>query len=129
MQEGNLMKLLSLIQTLWNTCLGFCLGKSYVEKKRFKQQVKQLQQWQRNRYKSSTDVSNALKKGKFIIILALVTTLGGCSTTTAFCPPLVAYTQEEQLELNQKLEQYQDEVLDRYILDYGNLREKIRYCQ
>lgn len=129
MQDGNLTKLLGLIQTLWNTCLGFCLGKSYAEKKRFKQQVKQLQQWQRNRYKSSIDVSNALKKGKFIIILALLVSMGGCGTTTAICPPLVAYTQEEQLELNQKLEQYQDELLNRYILDYGNLREKIRYCQ
>lgn len=122
--HGNLLQI---IQSLLTNVLAFCLGKSYAEKRRLQRQAKQLQQWRQNQYKSFTDVSKALRKGKFIVLLCLWA-VGGCATSTIVCPELVEYTIEEQLELDRQLMQSASPLLKRYITDYANLRFKLRQC-
>ena len=45
------------------------------------------------------------------------------------CPDLVHYTIEEQRELEKSLKEINKLIINRYIIDYGNLRDKIRSCE
>lgn len=45
------------------------------------------------------------------------------------CPDLVHYTIEEQQELENTLKEINKPIINRYIIDYGNLRDKIRSCK
>lgn len=45
------------------------------------------------------------------------------------CPDLVHYTIEEQQELEKTLEEINKPIINRYIIDYGNLRDKIKYIK
>ena len=44
------------------------------------------------------------------------------------CPDLVHYTIEEQRELEKTLKEVDKAIINKYIIDYGNLRDKIRSC-
>lgn len=44
------------------------------------------------------------------------------------CPDIVSYTQEEQKELLNILQKENNEILNKFILDYYNLREDVRIC-
>ena len=44
------------------------------------------------------------------------------------CPDIVHYTIEEQRELEKTLKEINKPIVNRFIIDYGNLREKIRRC-
>lgn len=64
---------------------------------------------------------------RFLLLSSLFLT--GCiSRTLLVCPPIVEYTTEEQTKILEIIERIEEPVLDRFIIDYGNLREKIRQC-
>lgn len=44
------------------------------------------------------------------------------------CPDLVHYTIEEQQELKNTLTNINKPIVNRFIIDYGNLRDKIGRC-
>ena len=44
------------------------------------------------------------------------------------CPDIVHYTIEEQRELKKTLKEVDKAIINKYIIDYGNLREKIKRC-
>ena len=44
------------------------------------------------------------------------------------CPDLVHYTIEEQRELEKTLKEINKPIVNRFIIDYGNLRDKIGKC-
>lgn len=44
------------------------------------------------------------------------------------CPDLVHYTIEEQRELRNILKDINKPIVNRFIIDYGNLRDKIERC-
>ena len=44
------------------------------------------------------------------------------------CPPLVSYSAEEQKEVDRVRKQVNNITLDKFLIDYGNLRENIRIC-
>lgn len=123
------LDIFALLRQLFTGVLAFLLGKNYAEKRQFKRQHKLLQQWRKNKYKSLREVGDSLRKGKFVILLGLWWLVGCTSVPLTVCPPLVEYTSEEQLQLAQLLEQSRDELLKRYIFDYGNLRAKLQQCQ
>ena len=45
------------------------------------------------------------------------------------CPDIVHYTIEEQKELEKTLKEVDKAIINKYIIDYGNLRDKIRSCK
>ena len=45
------------------------------------------------------------------------------------CPDLMHYTIEEQRELENVLKEINKPIINKYIIDYGNLRDKIRSCK
>ena len=45
------------------------------------------------------------------------------------CPDLVHYTIEEQQELRNILKDINKPIVNRFIIDYGNLRDKIKRCK
>ncbi len=42
------------------------------------------------------------------------------------CPDLMHYTIEEQRELEKTLKEINKPIINKYIIDYGNLRDKIK---
>ena len=42
------------------------------------------------------------------------------------CPDIVHYTIEEQEELKKTLKEVDKAIINKYIIDYGNLRDKIK---
>ncbi len=42
------------------------------------------------------------------------------------CPDIVHYTIEEQRELENTLKEINKPIINKYIIDYGNLRDKIK---
>ena len=45
------------------------------------------------------------------------------------CPDIVHYTIEEQRELEKTLKEVDKSIINKYIIDYGNLRDKIKRCK
>lgn len=45
------------------------------------------------------------------------------------CPDIVHYTIEEQRELKKTLKEINKPIVNRFIIDYGNLRDKIKRCK
>lgn len=45
-----------------------------------------------------------------------------------YCPPIVNYTIEEQQELENNLKEVNRPIINKFIIDYGNLRENLRIC-
>lgn len=63
---------------------------------------------------------------KLIVLMMFLT---GCQMgITNSCPPLVHYTEEEQKKLAETLKEIDKDIINKYIIDYGNLRNKIRRC-
>ena len=55
--------------------------------------------------------------------------LANCKMVSSnICPDTVNYTQEEQKELLNILQKENNEILNKFILDYYNLREDVRIC-
>ena len=60
--------------------------------------------------------------------LLLLLFLSGCSYYNA-CPDIVIYTKEEQKELLNFLENNDNKVVEKFLIDYSNLRKNIRVCK
>ena len=62
-------------------------------------------------------------------LIAYMMLLTSCKMATSnSCPPLVHYTKEEQKALETALKEVNKDIINKYIIDYGNLRIKIRRC-
>ena len=49
-------------------------------------------------------------------------------TISNSCPPIVNYTIEEEQELEKVLKEINNQIINRFIIDYGNLRYNIKIC-
>lgn len=66
---------------------------------------------------------------KIILLIVMMTYLISCQKVISnSCPDLVHYTIEEQRELEKTLKEVDKAIINKYIIDYGNLRDKIRIC-
>lgn len=66
---------------------------------------------------------------KVILLIVMMTYLISCQKVISnSCPDLVHYTIEEQRELEKTLKEVDKAIINKYIIDYGNLRDKIRIC-
>ncbi len=66
---------------------------------------------------------------KRILLIVMMTYMISCQRVISnSCPDLVHYTIEEQQELENTLKEINKPIINRYIIDYGNLRDKIRSC-
>lgn len=45
------------------------------------------------------------------------------------CPTIVKYTKEEQIELERVRKEINSLILDKFLIDYYNLREDIKMCR
>lgn len=45
------------------------------------------------------------------------------------CPSIVSYTKEEQIELEKVRRETNSLILDKFLIDYYNLREDIKMCR
>lgn len=69
-----------------------------------------------------------MKKLIVIFILLLI----GCESITiksSICPDIVEYTVEEQDKMKKLLENNDNSTLNKFMVDYFDLREKIRICK
>ena len=67
----------------------------------------------------------------FKIVLSLIllpTLLTSCVYYNA-CPDIVDYSKEEQKELFNILENNDNKVVEKFLIDYSNLRKNIRVCK
>ena len=66
---------------------------------------------------------------KIILLIVMMTYLISCQKVISnSCPDIVHYTIEEQRELEKTLKEVDKAIINKYIIDYGNLRDKIRIC-
>ena len=66
---------------------------------------------------------------KVILLIVMMTYLISCQKVISnSCPDIVHYTIEEQRELEKTLKEVDKAIINKYIIDYGNLRDKIRIC-
>ena len=66
---------------------------------------------------------------KIILLIVMMTYLISCQKVISnSCPDIVHYTIEEQRELEKTLKEIDKPLINKYIIDYGNLRDKIRIC-
>ena len=64
-----------------------------------------------------------------MMLIILTMLLANCKMVSfSICPDTVNYTQEEQKELLNILQKENNEILNKFILDYYNLREDVRIC-
>ena len=64
---------------------------------------------------------------KRILLIVMMTYMISCQKViSSSCPDLVHYTIEEQKELEKTLKEINKPIINRYIIDYGNLRDKIK---
>ena len=122
----NYIILLSIILILTIIYYAYILGKTKQENKQYKSNNK-LQK-KINKVKSinnKKELINRLKKNKFIWLLFM---LVGCSSlnNSNLYIPLQNYTKEEQKELAEFLEKNNNQLIDKVIMDYGDLRERVR---
>lgn len=67
---------------------------------------------------------------KRILLIVMMTYMISCQKVISnSCPDIVHYTIEEQKELEKTLKEINKPIVNRYIIDYGNLRDKIRSCK
>ena len=67
---------------------------------------------------------------KKILLIVMMTYLISCQKVISnSCPDLVHYTIEEQRELEKTLKEIDKAIINKYIIDYGNLRDKIKRCK
>ena len=64
---------------------------------------------------------------KKILLIAMMTYMISCQRVISnSCPNIVHYTIEEQKELEKTLKEINKPIVNKYIIDYGNLRDKIK---
>lgn len=64
------------------------------------------------------------------ISVVLLSCLVGCKTVNFNeCPTIVKYTKEEQVELERIRKEANSLILDKFLIDYYNLREDIKMCR
>ena len=64
---------------------------------------------------------------KRILLIAMMTYMISCQRVISnSCPDIVHYTIEEQRELEKTLKEINKPIINKYIIDYGNLRDKIK---
>ena len=63
---------------------------------------------------------------KILLIVMMIYRTSCQSAISNSCPDLVHYTIEEQKELEKTLKEINKPIINRYIIDYGNLRGKIK---
>ena len=70
-----------------------------------------------------------MKINKLLAVVSILL-LTNCRTTniSTACPDIPFYTQEEQLELDRIRKKANSMLLDKVLIDYGNLREDLREC-
>ena len=70
-----------------------------------------------------------MKINKLLAVVSILL-LTNCRTTniSTACPDIQFYTQEEQLELDRIRKKANSMLLDKVLIDYGNLREDLREC-
>lgn len=70
-----------------------------------------------------------MKINKLLAVVSILL-LTNCRTTniSTACPDIPFYTQEEQLELDRIRKEANSMLLDKVLIDYGNLREDLREC-
>ena len=72
-------------------------------------------------------IENTIKKIILIIPIVFLTSCRAVNISTA-CPDIPFYTKEEQLELERIRKEANSLLLDKVLIDYGNLREDLREC-
>ncbi len=64
---------------------------------------------------------------KIILLIVIMTYMISCQRVISnSCPDIVHYTIEEQRELERTLKEVNKPIINKYIIDYGNLRNKIK---
>lgn len=64
----------------------------------------------------------------FRIIFLLPIFLTSCVYYNA-CPDLINYSQEEQRELLNYLENNDNKIVEKFLIDYYNLRKNVKICE
>ena len=64
-------------------------------------------------------------KTKLMILMLLLTS---CIKGNFNCPNVVNYTIEEQKEIANILQEQNNKILNRFFIDYYNLREDLKIC-
>ena len=72
-------------------------------------------------------IEDIIKKAILIIPIVFLTNCKAINISTA-CPDIPFYTEEEQLELDRIRKEANSLLLDKVLIDYGNLREDLREC-
>lgn len=54
--------------------------------------------------------------------------LTNCKTISSNCPSITTYSNEEQVELARLMKEINSITLNKFILDYYNLRNDLRIC-
>ncbi len=72
-------------------------------------------------------IENTIKKIILIIQIVFLTSCRAINISTV-CPDIPFYTKEEQLELDRIRKEANSILLDKVLIDYGNLREDLREC-
>ena len=67
-----------------------------------------------------------MKRISLILLLVLLTSC--VSKISTSCPPIIEYTQEFIQQLADDLEEEESYYIKQVVVDYYNLREKIRIC-
>lgn len=67
-----------------------------------------------------------MKRISLILLLVLLTSC--VSKISTSCPPIIEYTQEFKQQLADDLEKEESYYIKQVVVDYYNLREKIRVC-
>jgi hypothetical protein len=70
-------------------------------------------------------------KQRLIPLVLAMSLLTGCAGAGfSSCPPLVEYSKQQQVQLADELTQLPlGSMTERFLLDYGTLREQLRACQ
>lgn len=77
--------------------------------------------------RNKKELIDVLKKGKFIIIFCIIVLCSSCSVCGGkVYIPLQTYTIEEQEDLIKFLENNNVNIVDKMLIDYGELREVVR---
>ena len=64
---------------------------------------------------------------KRILLIVIMTYMISCQRVISnSCPDIVHYTIEEQQELEKTLKEVNKPIINKYIIDYGNLRDKLK---
>ena len=72
-------------------------------------------------------IEDIIKKIILIVPIIFLTSCRAINISTA-CPDIPFYTEEEQLELDRIRKEANSLLLDKVLIDYGNLREYLREC-